>query len=104
MGALVGFTQLCSGLGLASAAGLNAYIPLLAIGVLGRMGIVHLDGPYAMLSTWTVLIILGVLAIIDFVGDKVPAVDHVMHAIGVVVAPIAGAVVFGSQTHAIGNI
>jgi hypothetical protein len=104
MGGFVAFSQLCSGLGLSSAAGLNAYVPLLAIGILGRMGIVHLDGPYALLSTWTALIVLGVLAVIDFVGDKVPAVDHAMHAVGVVVAPVAGAIVFGSQTHAIGNV
>jgi len=104
MGAFAALTQVCSALGLSSAAGLNAYIPLLAIGILGRLGIVHLDGPYAMLSTWTVLIVLGVLAAIDFVADKVPAVDHATHAIGIVVNPLAGAIVFGSQTHAIGNV
>jgi hypothetical protein len=29
---------------------------------------------------------------VDFIGDKVPAVDHVLHAIGLVLAPVAGAV------------
>src|SRR5690349_6512437 len=98
------FTQICSGLGLSSAAGLNAYVPLLVIGVLGRLGIVHLEGPYALLATTPALSVLGVLAVVDFIADTVPAVDHVTHAIGAVVHPIAGAIVFGSQAGAIGNL
>jgi hypothetical protein len=34
----------------------------------------------------------------DFVGDKIPAVDHVLHAIGGFVAPASGAVLFSGQT------
>lgn len=101
---LAALTQLFSGLGLSSAAGLNAYIPLLAVGILARTGAVHLEGPYALLASPTALIILGILAAIDFVADKVPAVDHVTHAIGAIVNPVAGAIVFGSHTHAIGHI
>ena len=96
--------QVFSGLGLSSAAGLNAYIPLLAIGILGRMGIVHLDGPYAILASWPAIAILAVVALINFVADKVPAVDHAVHAVGIIVNPAAGAIVFASQTQAIGHI
>ena len=101
MGALA---QIFSAFGLSSAAGLNAYIPLLAVGILGRMGYLHLTGPYAMLTSTTALAILGILAIVDFVADKVPAVDHGVHAIGAFVNPIAGAILFGSQTHAIDHL
>src|SRR5829696_9623799 len=31
-------------------------------------------------------------------GDKIPAVDHVLHAIGTVVAPASGAALFAGQT------
>ena len=31
-------------------------------------------------------------------GDKVPAVDHVLHAIGTVVAPVSGAILFLGPT------
>src|SRR5579872_1949473 len=96
--------QIFSGLGLSSAAGLNAYIPLLAVGILGRLGYVHLEGPYTFLATWPALGIIGTLAVIDFVADKVPAVDHAVHAVGAVLNPAAGAIVFASQTHAIGHI
>jgi len=104
MGAAALLMQVFSGLGLSSAAGLNAYIPLLAIGLLGRAGIVHLEGPYAVLSSWTALSVIGGIAVIDFIADKVPAVDHATHAIGFVINPVAGAIVFGSQTQALGHI
>jgi hypothetical protein len=39
-----------------------------------------------------------VLTAADFVGDKIPAVDHVLHAIGTVVAPASGAALFTGQT------
>lgn len=43
---------------------------------------------------------LGVLTAADFVGDKIPAVDHVLHSIGAVIAPISGAVLFKGETDA----
>jgi hypothetical protein len=104
MAIVAAFTQIFSGLGLSSAAGLNAYVPLLAVGILGRMGIVHLEGPYALLASTVALAVLGVLAAIDFIADKVPAVDHATHAVGAIINPVAGAIVFGSQTHALGHI
>jgi hypothetical protein len=104
MATVVAFTQIFSGLGLSSSAGLNAYIPLLAVGILARMGIVHLEGPYALLANTITLSVLGVLAAIDFIADKVPAVDHATHAVGAIINPVAGAIVFGSQTHALGHI
>ncbi len=104
MGLISSIGPLLSGLGLSSAAGLNAYVPLLAVGILARLGIVHLEGPYVWLANWTTLTVLGVLAIIDFIADKVPAVDHAMHVVGAVVHPAAGAIVFASQNGVIGHI
>ena len=55
---------------------------------------IHLAAPYDKLSTTAGLIVLGALTIADLVGDKVPAVDHALHAAGTVIAPVAGAVLF----------
>ena len=96
--------NLFSGFGLSSAAGLNAYIPLLAVGVLGRFDYLTLQNPYAVLESTPALAILAVLALIDFVADKVPAVDHVTHVIGALVNPIAGAIVFASQSNLITEV
>ncbi|HEY5143913.1 MAG TPA: DUF4126 domain-containing protein [Solirubrobacteraceae bacterium] len=80
-------------LGLATAAGLNAWIPLLATGLLARYtNAIHLDGTWANLENTGVLIALAAVAVVDFVGDKVPGVDHALHAAGTVIAPVTGVV------------
>jgi hypothetical protein len=85
---------LLSSFGLATATGLNAYLPLLTIGLLARYtDLVRLNPPYDLLSNPTVLILIAVLALLDFVGDKIPAVDHALHVAGLVVHPVAGALV-----------
>jgi hypothetical protein len=93
-----------SAFGLSSAAGLNAYIPLLAVGLLGRFEYLTLQNPYSILSTTPALLILVALALVDFIADKVPAIDHAVHVVGALVHPIAGAVVFASQQNLISNI
>ena len=85
-------------LGLSGAAGLNAWLPLFVSALLDRLGIVELAGPVDELSSTSGLIVLGVLTTADFVGDKVPVVDHVLHGIGGVIAPISGALLFVAPT------
>jgi len=77
--------------GLAGAAGLNAWLPLFASALLDRLGVVDLGAPFDQLSTTTGLVVLGTLLVLDFVGDKVPALDHALHAAGTVIAPASGA-------------
>lgn len=84
---------LASSLGLATATGLNAYLPLLTVSVLSRLGLIQLSEPFDLLAHPITMIVLAVLAILDFIGDKVPAVDSVFHIIGLVISPIAGAIV-----------
>lgn len=93
-------TAVATAFGLAGAAGLNAWLPVVAAAVLDRAGVVDLAAPFDQLSTTPALVILGVVFVADFVGDKIPAVDSVLHAIGSVVAPAAGAVLFTGQTGA----
>lgn len=79
--------------GLSTAAGLNAWFPLLAVGLLARYtGLIDLHGEWAQLTDTTVLIGLAGVSIVDFIGDKIATVDHVLHAIGTVVAPVTGIV------------
>ncbi|MEU1721102.1 DUF4126 domain-containing protein [Actinomadura sp. ATCC 39365] len=93
-----------TGLGLSTAAGLNAYIPLLVVGVLANLtDRVKLPDGYSWLSNWGVLAIIAVLLVAEMVLDKVPAVDTVNDAIQTVVRPAAGGVVF-SATNAAAEI
>ncbi len=84
--------------GLSGAAGLNAWLPLLAVGVADRAGWLALDSPYDVLSSTPGMIVVAVLLVLDLVGDKIPALDSVLHAIGLVIAPVSGAVLFAAQT------
>lgn len=95
-----------TGTGLALAAGLNAYIPLLALGLLAHYtDLVRLPDAWAWLADPWVLGILGALLVIEIVADKVPAVDHLNDIVQTIVRPTAGGLVFaagsGSQTPAI---
>ncbi len=85
---------LFTALGLSTAAGLNPYLPLLITGMLARTtDLVTLAAPYDRLEEPWVLIAIASVGAVDFVGDKVPVVDHVLHAAGVLIAPAAGALV-----------
>ena len=86
--------------GLSGAAGLNAWLPLFVSALLARGGVVDLAEPFGELEGTTALVVLGLLTAGDFVGDKIPAVDHVLHAAGTVVAPASGAILFTGQTGA----
>jgi hypothetical protein len=47
---------LLSSLGLSGAAGLNAYIPLLVVGLLARSGVMDLSAPFDLLANpWVLL-------------------------------------------------
>ena len=84
--------------GLSGAAGLNAWLPLFGSALLDRLDVVELAAPFDELSTTPALVTLGVLFLLDFVGDKVPTLDHALHVVGMVVAPASGAVLFTGQT------
>lgn len=93
--------QLLTGLGLATAAGLNAYIPMLMLGLLARFtALVDLPGGWSWLENGWVLTIVGVLLVVEIVADKVPALDSVNDAVQTFVRPTAGGIVFGSGTAA----
>ena len=93
--------ELLTGFGLATAAGLNAYIPLLALGLLSRFtDLVTLPPGWAWLENGWVMTIVAALLVVEIVADKIPALDSVNDAIQTFVRPTAGGIVFGSGTAA----
>ncbi|ERG65552.1 hypothetical protein L332_14025 [Agrococcus pavilionensis RW1] len=91
-----------TGAGLAAAAGMNAYIPLLVVGLADRLfpGLLALPEGWAWLSSWWVIGIVAVLLVVEVVADKVPAVDSVNDVLQTLVRPAAGGLVFGSSSTA----
>ncbi len=93
--------ELLTGFGLATAAGLNAYIPLLALGLLSRFtDLVTLPHGWAWLENGWVMSIVGALLVVEIVADKIPALDSINDAVQTFVRPTAGGIVFGSGTAA----
>ncbi len=91
--------------GLSASAGLNAYIPLLVVGVIAHYtDWIKLNTPYDLLANPWVLIMVGVLLIIEMLADKIPAVNHVNDIIQTGIRPAAGAIIFAASAHAITNV
>jgi hypothetical protein len=91
--------------GLSASAGLNAYIPLLMVGVIAHYtDWIKLNAPYDLLANPWVLIVVGVLLIVEMLADKIPAVNHVNDIIQTVIRPAAGAIIFAASAHAITNV
>ncbi|MEV4120710.1 DUF4126 domain-containing protein [Micromonospora sp. NPDC049645] len=89
--------EVLTGTGLAASAGLNAYIPLLILGLLGRYtDLIDLPSGWAWLGNGWVIAIMAVLLAVEMVADKVPVVDHVNDVVQTVVRPTAGGLAFGA--------
>jgi hypothetical protein len=86
------------GLGLASATGLRTFLPLLMLALAAKFELfgVRLIDQMEWLGSWPAIAALATAATAEFAGDKIPAVDHFLNAIGYVVRPLAGAVAAGS--------
>jgi len=79
-------------IGLAAAAGLRAWLPLLVAGVVARLGMADLGPSFAWLASWPALSLLGVATVIEIAGDKIPVVDHALDAVGTFIRPLTGTV------------
>jgi len=97
------FLGLATAFGLSTAAGLNAYIPLLVMAILARLTpLITLNEPWDALSSWWVIGTLAVLLAVEILVDKIPAVDTINDVIQTFVRPTAGAILFASTTRTIG--
>lgn len=83
--------------GLATAAGFNAYVPLLVLGLLNRFTPwVKLPEGWTSLSDTWMLIVLALLLIIELVSDKFPGIDSINDVFQTAVRPAAGGITFAS--------
>lgn len=86
------------GLGLASATGLRTFLPLLMLALAAKFEMfgVRLIDQMDWLVSWPAIAALATATAAEFAGDKVPAIDHGLNAIGYVTRPVAGAIAAGS--------
>ena len=73
------------------ASGINAYATVFLLGLLGRL--FNVDGIPDGFQRTDVLVIMGVLALVEFFADKVPYLDSAWDAVSTFIRPVAGALI-----------
>jgi hypothetical protein len=98
-------TSIFSAFGLSSAAGLNAYLPLLIVALTARFtNLIQLNEPWDVLASWWVIGALAVLLIIEMTVDKIPAADTINDVINTLIRPVAGAILFAANSGVVGEL
>jgi hypothetical protein len=78
------------GIALAACAGLRAWLPLFAVGLSVRLGVVPLGDSFRFLGSNTALTVFLIATIIEVLADKIPVVDHALDALSTFLKPLAG--------------
>jgi len=87
--------NILSAFGLSASAGLNAYIPLLAVALIGRFtNIMKLSEPWDTLESWWIIGLLVVLSLVEFFADKVPAFGGLTTHMGLLFAVVASVILW----------
>ena len=98
-------TGIFTAFGLSASAGLNAYIPLLLVGLIARYtDLMHLNAPWDTLAHPGIILMLCVLVIIEMLADKIPAVNHLNDLIQTLIRPAAGAVAFAASANVVTDV
>lgn len=98
-------TGIFTAFGLSASAGLNAYIPLLLVGLLAKYtNLITLSQPWDTLANPWIILMLCVLVIIEMLADKIPAVNHVNDLIQTLIRPAAGAIAFAASANVVTDV
>lgn len=82
------------------AAGLNVYATLATLGLLARADVVRLPSSLHVVESWPVIAISVVLFLIEFVADKIPALDLVWNTLQTFIrVPVAALLAYGASSH-----
>lgn len=89
------------GIGLAASCGLRTFLPLLLVSLAARFHLFGFEpnGHLAWLGSLPAMAALLVATVAEFVGDKIPMVDHGLALAGTVTRPAAGALAAASAFH-----
>jgi len=78
-------------------AGLNVYATLLTLGLLSHAGLLPLPPALQLVSNWYVIAASGVMFVIEFFADKIPAFDLLWNALHTFIRiPIAALLAYGA--------
>ena len=92
-------TEYAMAYALTTTAGVRAFLALLVAAVAAHMGWIHLTPQFAWLGSTGSIVVLGIFAILEILGDKIPVVDHALHLIYFIARPAAAAIIVGGTVH-----
>lgn len=92
-------TQFALAYALTTSAGLRGFLTLLAASVAAHLGWIHPSASFAWLGSSGAMIVLAVFSALELLGDKIPVVDHALHAVYFAVRPTAAAILVGGTLH-----
>ena len=79
------------------ASGLNVYATVATLGILSHIHVFSLPPALHLLGSWPVIVVSGLLFILEFFGDKVPAFDLIWNALHTFIrVPVAMLLSFGA--------
>jgi hypothetical protein len=87
--ALLFATQLAMGFALAASVGLRTFLPLFVAGILARNGYVEMGPSFAWMESTPALVVFGSAVVFELLADKVPGLDHALHAAEAFAKPVA---------------
>ncbi len=84
------FLSVLTGIGVAAACGFRVFVPLLALGLAGRSGVLPLNDSLTLLASMPALIALGTAALLEVGAYYVPWLDNALDVAAAPAAVIAG--------------
>ena len=84
------------GIALSACAGLRAWLPLFAVGLSVRFGVLPLGDSFRFLGSNTALTLFSIATVIELIADKIPVIDHALDLLSTFLKPVAGMVLAAS--------
>ena len=81
---------------LSAAAGLRAFLPLFVISLLSSTGYITLASGFSWLTSTEAVVVFGLAVVLEVAADKIPGLDNALDATGLVVKPLAAALLSSS--------
>ena len=81
---------------LSTSVGIRPFLTLALASLAMHLGYLHPAHEFAFLGSDGATVLLASFAMLEFITEKVPAVDHLLHVVHIAAKPVAAAILVGS--------
>src|SRR5262249_32810870 len=85
-------TSFLIGIGMAASCGFRVFVPMLVMSLAVRAGLLHLSEGWHWMGSWPALVAFSVASVAEIIGFYIPWIDHLLDAVAVPAAVIAGTI------------